>query len=54
MSAWLEDLDIKTHNKMLEFFTNVPHLFYEIKYTNKLEKEQTIVLKTLNDFFQFA
>jgi hypothetical protein len=54
MGEWLENLDIKTHNKMLEFFTNVPHLFYEIKYTNNLGKDQTIELKTLNDFFQFA
>jgi hypothetical protein len=29
-------------------------MYYEIKYTNSLDKEQTIVLETLADFFTLA
>ena len=54
LRKWLEELDVSTHNRILEFFGNLPHLSYEIKYTNKLGSERTITLTTLNDFFQFA
>jgi hypothetical protein len=54
IKEWLNDLDIQTHNKLVEFFSELPHLHYEIKYKNKLGSERKIELTTLNDFFQFA
>ena len=54
MKEWLDNLDVKTHNKLIEFFSELPHLHYEIKYTNRLGSERSIELTTLNDFFQFA
>jgi len=54
IKEWLDNLDIQTHNKLVEFFSELPHLYYEIKYKNKLGSERKIELTTLNDFFQFA
>jgi hypothetical protein len=54
IKEWLDNLDVKTHNKLIEFFSELPHLHYEIKYKNKLGSERKIELTTLNDFFQFA
>jgi hypothetical protein len=54
LDEWIDSLDVKVYNKLKEFFTNLPHLFYEIKYTNKNGKDRTITLTTLNDFFSFV
>jgi len=54
LSVWINDLDIKTYNKIRSFFNDLPHLNYEIKYTNKNGKDRTISLTNLNDFFTLA
>lgn len=54
LQKWIEELDIKTYNKIRDFLNNLPSLFYEIKYTNANGKERVITLATLNDFFTLA
>lgn len=54
LKEWIDNLDVKVYNKIKEFFNDLPHLFYEIKYTNKNGKDRTITLTTLNDFFQLV
>lgn len=47
----LDGLSIKAYGKIMEYLSNLPHLEYEIKYTNKLGKDRSIVLTRLQDFF---
>lgn len=51
---FIEQLSVDGFNKISFFFETMPKMFYEIKYTNSLDKEQTIVLETLADFFTLA
>ena len=51
LQKWIDELDVKTYDKIREFLNNLPTLFYEIKYKNKDGKEQVVTLSTLSDFF---
>jgi hypothetical protein len=51
LDEFVQSLDVNTFKKIQDFFTTMPKLYYEIKYTNSLGKEKTIPLTTLNDFF---
>jgi hypothetical protein len=51
LEEFVESLDVKVYNQIREFFSDLPHLYHEIKYTNKNGKEREIVLSTLGDFF---
>jgi len=48
---FLENLDTKTFKKIEDFFMTMPKLYHEIKYTNSLGNERTIVLNSVQDFF---
>jgi hypothetical protein len=48
---FVNDLDIKSYNKVREFLSGTPHLFYEIEYTNEMGTARKIPLTTLTDFF---
>ena len=48
---FLDQLDVKTFEKINDYLTNVPKVRYEIKYKNSLNHDRTIVLSTINDFF---
>lgn len=48
---FLSSLDVKTFKKIEEFFTTMPKLYHEVRYTNSLGKEKVIPLTTLSDFF---
>ncbi len=48
---FLETLDIKTYQQIQKFMDAMPHLHYEVSYTNTKDREVKIVLKTLTDFF---
>ena len=48
---FLDQLDVKTFEKINDYLTNVPKVKYEIKYKNSLDHDRTIVLSTINDFF---
>jgi len=54
LKEFINNLDVKVYNKIREFFNNLPHLDYEIKYTNKNGKDRTITLTSLTDFFTLA
>lgn len=49
---YVENLDIKTFEKINEFLSTAPKLRHEIKYKNSLGHERVIMLESLNDFFQ--
>ena len=51
---FISDLDVKSFKKISEFFNTMPRLRHEIKYTNELNVERSIVLETLNDFFSLC
>jgi hypothetical protein len=51
LEDFLENLDIKTFQKIQEFLINSPKMNYIIKYKNSLEHDREIVLSSLNDFF---
>lgn len=48
---FLENLNIKTFDKIQEFLLNVPKLRHEIKYKNELGNDRKIILDSLNSFF---
>ncbi len=51
LSDFLENLDIKTFQKIQKFLLAVPHMEYKIKYKNEKDHDREIVLTSLNDFF---
>ena len=51
LSDFLENLDIKTFQKIQRFLLAVPHMEYKIKYKNEKDHDREIVLTSLNDFF---
>jgi T4 bacteriophage base plate protein len=51
LNSFLENLDIKSFQKIQEFLLNVPKMEYKIEYKNSLEHDREIVLSSLNDFF---
>jgi len=51
IKSFIENLDIETYNKIKEYVADLPHLHYQIKYTNSLGNERTIEMNTLSDFF---
>jgi hypothetical protein len=51
IKKFLDNMDIKTYNKLQDYVANLPSLKHELKYTNSLGHEREIVLSTLNDFF---
>jgi len=53
IKEFIDNLNIETYNKIKEFITKLPKLFYEIKYKNSLGHDKTIEMNTLSDFFTF-
>jgi hypothetical protein len=51
INEFLENLNIKTFEKIQEFLVNIPKMEYKILYQNELGNEREIVLSSLNDFF---
>lgn len=51
VEEFVSNLDVKTFKKIEDFFTTMPKLYHEVKYTNSLGKEKVIPLTTLSDFF---
>lgn len=54
LKEFMENLPITAYNKIRQYIFNLPHLNYEIKYTNDKGNEKKIILSTLNDFFMLA
>lgn len=53
ISEFIDNLNLKVYEQVLNFFTNLPTIFYEVKFTNTKGKEKTISLNKLTDFFIF-
>jgi len=51
LEEYLENLDIKTFEKIQDFMVNQPKLSYKISYKNSLGNDREIELTTLSDFF---
>jgi len=51
LQEFIDNLDVKTFDKIREFMENMPKLEHVITYTNSLGKEKKVTLSTLNDFF---
>lgn len=54
ISEFLDGLDVKTFEKIREFFENVPRLYHKIEYTNNIGSERSIELTSLKDFFMWG
>lgn len=51
IDEFVQNLDVNSLERVLEFFKTMPKLHYEVKYTNSLNQERVIPLNTLTDFF---
>lgn len=51
IESFLENLDIKTFEKVHQFLLKTPKIEYAIEYENSLGNKRKIVLSSLNDFF---
>jgi len=51
LNDFIEQLDINTYDKLRQFFTSIPNLYYKIEYTNAKGSERTIEMTALTDFF---
>jgi hypothetical protein len=54
ISEFLDGLDVKTFEKIREFFESVPRLYHKIEYTNSLDNPRSIELTSLKDFFMWG
>jgi hypothetical protein len=54
LEEFVTSLSVNTFNKIQEFFTTMPKLYHEIKYTNSLGTEKVIPLTNINDFFSLG
>lgn len=54
ISEFLDGLDVKTFEKIREFFENVPRLYHKIEYTNNVGSQRSIELTSLKDFFMWG
>ena len=48
---FVDNLDVKSFDKLTDFLANAPRLSYTIKYKNSLGNDREIELSALNDFF---
>jgi len=53
LREFVENLDIKTFDKIREFLVNLPKMTHTIEYKNSLDHDRKIELTSLNDFFTF-
>lgn len=54
VTEFLDGLDVKSFEKIREFFENIPRLYHKIEYTNSIESKRTIELTSLKDFFMWG
>ncbi len=54
VKEFVDNLDIKSHERIREYISDLPTLYYESKYIDSKGKEKTIKLSSLMDFFAFA
>lgn len=53
IKQFIDNLDLKSFDKIRKFIEKLPKLYHEISYKNSLDHDRKIVLTALNDFFTF-
>lgn len=51
---FIEDLDVITLQKIVDFFKTMPKLYYKISYKNAMGNERVVELDSLVDFFMLG
>ena len=54
ITEFLDGLDVKTFEKIREFFEDIPRLYHKIQYKNSMGSERSIELTSLKDFFMWG
>jgi hypothetical protein len=54
IAEFLDGLDVKTFEKIREFFESIPRLQHKIEYKNSFENNRSIELTSLKDFFMWG
>ena len=54
ITEFLDGLDVKSFEKIREFFENIPRLQHTIEYENSLGNPRSIELSSLKDFFMWG
>lgn len=54
ISEFLDGLDVKTFEKIREFFEDIPRLYHKIEYKNSMGSERSVELTSLKDFFMWG
>jgi len=54
ISEFLDGLDVKTFEKIREFFEDIPRLYHKIEYKNSVGSERSVELTSLKDFFMWG
>lgn len=54
ITEFLDGLDVKTFEKIREFFEDIPRLYHKIEYKNSMGSERSIELTSLKDFFMWG
>lgn len=54
ITEFLDSLDVKTFEKIREFFESIPRLHHTIEYKNSMDNKRTIELSSLKDFFMWG
>jgi len=54
ISEFLDGLDVKTFEKIREFFEEIPRLYHKIEYKNSAGSNRSIELTSLKDFFMWG
>jgi len=54
ITEFLDGLDVKTFEKIREFFEDIPRLYHKIEYKNSVGSERSIELTSLKDFFMWG
>ncbi len=54
ISEFLDGLNVKSFEKIREFFENIPRLYHKIEYKNSIDNDRSIELTSLKDFFMWG
>lgn len=54
ISEFLDGLNVKSFEKIREFFESIPRLYHKIEYKNSIGSDRSIELTSLKDFFMWG
>jgi len=54
ITEFLDGLDVKSFEKIREFFESIPRLYHKIEYKNSIDNHRSIELTSLKDFFMWG